>query len=57
VVPAIWMVPINHMVVVKESLSKSSPWAVQEVFRLLTESRKAARFPAGAGSDPFHDRR
>jgi len=45
-------VPINHMVAVKESLSKSSPWAVQEVFRLLTESRKAARFPAG-GSDPF----
>jgi 4,5-dihydroxyphthalate decarboxylase len=46
-------VPINHMVVVTESLSKSSPWAVAEVFRLLAESKKAAGLPAGAGPDPF----
>lgn len=46
---------INHMVVVKESLSKSDPRAVQEVFRLLVESRRAAGLPAGAGIDtnPF----
>jgi 4,5-dihydroxyphthalate decarboxylase len=34
--------PINHMVVVKESLSKSNPEAVREIFRLLRESKKAA---------------
>jgi len=33
---------INHMVVIKESLSKSDPRAVQEVFRLLLESKNAA---------------
>ena len=46
---------INHMVVVKESLSKSDPRAVQEVFRLLVESKKAAGLPAAAGIDtsPF----
>jgi len=47
------LVPINHMIVIKESLSKSSPWAVEEVFRLLAESKKAAGLPAGAGPDPF----
>lgn len=41
------MLPINHMLVVKQSLSKSSPWAVQEVFRLVAESRKLAGVPAG----------
>jgi 4,5-dihydroxyphthalate decarboxylase len=46
-------VPINHMVVVTESLSKSSPWAVAEVFRLLAESKKAAGLPAATGPDPF----
>lgn len=47
------LVPINHMVVVKQSLSKSSPWAVEEVFRLLAESKKAAGLPAGTGPDPY----
>jgi len=46
-------VPINHMIVVKQSLSKSSPRAVEEVFRLLAESKKAAGLPAGTGPDPF----
>lgn len=33
--------PINHMVVVKESLSKSNPEAVREIFRLLLAAKKA----------------
>lgn len=38
---------INHMVVVKQSLSTSNPQAVSEVFRMLAESkRKAGLFPA-----------
>jgi 4,5-dihydroxyphthalate decarboxylase len=39
------VVPINHMVVVSERLSKNHPDAVREVFRLLQQS--AARAPAG----------
>src|SRR5262249_34967466 len=41
--------PSNHMVVVKESLSKSNPEAVKEIYRVLRESKKAA--PATAGLD------
>ncbi len=41
------MQPINHMLVVKQSLAQSEPWAVQEIFRLLTESRTLAGTPAG----------
>ncbi len=33
---------LNHMVVVKSSLSRTDPKAVQEVYRLLRESRRAA---------------
>ena len=46
---------INHMVVVKESLSKSNPQAVREVLRLLAESKKAAGLPAADEIDttPF----
>lgn len=36
---------INHMVVVKESLARSDPDAVREVYRLLAESRTAAGAP------------
>ena len=39
-------IQINHMVVVKDSLSKSEPSAVREVYRLLKESKRAAP-PAG----------
>ena len=46
-------VPINHMVTVRESVLKSSPWVAEEIFRLLAESKKAAGLPAGAGPDPF----
>jgi 4,5-dihydroxyphthalate decarboxylase len=35
-------VPINHMVVVRDAISKTRPDVVREVFRLLQESRKAA---------------
>jgi 4,5-dihydroxyphthalate decarboxylase len=38
------MLPINHMVVVSEALSKTHPDAVREVSRLLRESE--ARAPA-----------
>ncbi|HET7200974.1 MAG TPA: phosphate ABC transporter substrate-binding protein [Burkholderiales bacterium] len=38
-------IQVNHMVVVKESLSKSDPDAVREIYRLLEQSKKAARLP------------
>jgi 4,5-dihydroxyphthalate decarboxylase len=41
--------PINHMVLVKESLVKSNPDAVKEIYRVLRESKKAA--PAVTGLD------
>ena len=42
--------PINHMLVVKESLANAHPFALQEVFRLLRES-KLAMPRAEAGLD------
>lgn len=41
-------IQINHMVTVKESLSRSQPHVVKEIGRLLTESKRAAG-PAAAG--------
>ena len=38
-------IQVNHMVVVKESLSKSNPEAVREIYRLLEQSKKAAKLP------------
>jgi 4,5-dihydroxyphthalate decarboxylase len=48
-------VPVNHMVVVKASLSKSDPGAVREVFRMLHDSKKAAGLPKPGAIDtlPF----
>src|SRR5579884_55233 len=48
-------VPVNHMVVVKTSLSQSNPGAVREVFRMLQESKKAAGLPKPGAIDtiPF----
>src|SRR5499427_1798847 len=48
-------VPINHMVVATESLARSDPQAVREVFRLLVESKRAAGLPKPGGIDflPF----
>ncbi|HXV48390.1 MAG TPA: hypothetical protein VEB61_06265 [Candidatus Binatia bacterium] len=43
--------PLNHMLVVKESLAKTHPSAVQEIYRLLRESKAAA--PAPGGLDPI----
>lgn len=44
-------IQINHMVAVKESLSKSNPDAVREVYRLLRESKRAAPPPAPGALD------
>jgi 4,5-dihydroxyphthalate decarboxylase len=48
-------VPINHMVVVKDSLAKSNPAAAREVFRMMLESKKAAGLPKQGAIDfvPF----
>jgi 4,5-dihydroxyphthalate decarboxylase len=48
-------VPINHMMVVRDSISKSRPDVVKEVYRMLYESRKAAQPPAADNSllDPL----
>jgi 4,5-dihydroxyphthalate decarboxylase len=48
-------VPINHMVVATETLSRSDPEAMREVFRLLAESKRAAGLPKPGGIDflPF----
>jgi 4,5-dihydroxyphthalate decarboxylase len=45
------VVQINHMVVVKETLSKYNPDAVREVFRLFVESKKAAGLPVAGSID------
>jgi 4,5-dihydroxyphthalate decarboxylase len=44
--------PINHMLVVKDSLAKSNPSAVVEIFRLLRKSKPLAP-PAGDSIDPI----
>jgi len=38
-------IQVNHLVVVKESLSRSNPQAVREIYRLLVESKRAAGLP------------
>ncbi len=49
------IVPVNHMVVLKESLAKSNPSAVREVYRVLLDSKKAAGLPKAGSIDtiPF----
>jgi 4,5-dihydroxyphthalate decarboxylase len=49
------IVPVNHMVVLKESLAKSDPGAVREVYRMLLDSKKAAGLPKPGAVDtiPF----
>jgi 4,5-dihydroxyphthalate decarboxylase len=48
-------VPLNHMVVVKSTLSQSDPGAVNEVFRMLHDSKTAAGLPKPGAVDtiPF----
>jgi 4,5-dihydroxyphthalate decarboxylase len=46
-------VPINHMVVVRESLSRERPDVVREVFRGIHASKRAAGLPDGGSLDPY----
>jgi 4,5-dihydroxyphthalate decarboxylase len=48
-------IQVNHMVVVKDSLSKSQPDTVREIYRLLERSKKAAKLPKAGELDvnPF----
>lgn len=45
--------PINHMVVVRESIARTRPDIVREVYRLLLESRNAAADGSGAAAIRF----
>lgn len=42
-------VPINHMVVVKESLSRAQPEVVRDIYRMLKEARQAGGEPTTSG--------
>lgn len=46
-------VPINHMLVVKQELSRSRPDVVQDIFRQLHESKLAAGLPDSGELDPY----
>jgi len=47
-------VPINHMMVVRDTISKSRPDAVKEIYRMLRDSRRAAPPPPDNGVlDPW----
>jgi 4,5-dihydroxyphthalate decarboxylase len=46
-------VPINHMVVIREELSRSRPDVVKDIFRQLHESKRAAGLPDGGEFDPY----
>jgi len=46
-------VPINHLMVVRTSISQSRPDLVKEIFRVLRESRRAAPPPEGGALDPW----
>jgi 4,5-dihydroxyphthalate decarboxylase len=39
-------IQINHMLAVRESLSKSNPQAVREIYRMFVESKRATGLPA-----------
>jgi 4,5-dihydroxyphthalate decarboxylase len=48
-------VPVNHLVVLKDSLAKSNPAAVRELFRMMIDSKRAAGLPKPGAIDfvPF----
>ena len=46
-------VPINHMVVVRQELSRSRPDVVQDIFHQLRASKQAAGLPDGGELDPY----
>jgi len=47
------VVPLNHMVVVTEALSRSKPELVREVYRMLKQAKRAAGLPR-PGEIDFH---
>jgi 4,5-dihydroxyphthalate decarboxylase len=47
------VIPINHMIVAKESFVKEHPDLVQEIFSLLAQSKKAAGLPPANAPDQF----
>jgi 4,5-dihydroxyphthalate decarboxylase len=46
-------VPVNHMMVVRRSIAQSRPDVVQEIYRVLRGSRRAAPPPEGGPLDPW----
>jgi 4,5-dihydroxyphthalate decarboxylase len=47
-------VPVNHMMVIRNTISKSRPDLVREIYRMLRESRRAVPPPAdGSVRDPW----
>ena len=46
-------VPINHMMVVRDTIAKSRPDIVKEIYRVLRESRRAAQPAEGGALDPW----
>jgi len=47
-------VPINHMMVVRKSISESRPDLIREIYRMLRESRRSVPPPPDGGvSDPW----
>jgi 4,5-dihydroxyphthalate decarboxylase len=47
------LVPVNHMVVVTDELSRAKPEVVAELYRLLEAGKQAAGTPAGVDTIPF----
>lgn len=47
------VVPLNHMVVVTEELSRSQPALVREIYRMLRQAKQAAGSPGGIDFHPF----
>ncbi|HVX92109.1 MAG TPA: hypothetical protein VG985_02685, partial [Xanthobacteraceae bacterium] len=47
-------VPINHMMVIRQSIAQSRPDVVREIYRLLRDARRAANVPGtGTPLDPL----
>jgi 4,5-dihydroxyphthalate decarboxylase len=46
-------IPINHMLVVRDELSRSQPDVVKDIFRQLHNSKLAAGLADGAALDPY----
>jgi 4,5-dihydroxyphthalate decarboxylase len=47
------VVPVNHLVVVSETLAKSNPAAVAEIYGMMRESKNAAPHSSGLDFHPF----